>query len=182
MAWIGVVAGLVSLVAFTCSSWVSDWLVVNEPLEHAAAIVVLDGGSPEREREAARLYASGWAPRVVLVPGLPHADTMPEWSGRFRLLEHFGVPSDAIVVADGQARRTLDELRLAEATIGPNAESVILVTSSLHTRRAATIWALVSARRGIVRAAVSSAADREQAAAHELLGLVALVGQAPGLL
>jgi len=40
----------------------------------------------------------------------------------------------------------------------------------------------VSARRGIVRAAVSSAADREQAAAHELLGLVALVGQAPGLL
>jgi uncharacterized SAM-binding protein YcdF (DUF218 family) len=168
----------------------TNWLVVEQPLERATAIVALDGGSPEREREAAALYTAGWAPKVVVVPGQSHADARDptdEWASRYRLLESLGVPSDAIVVADGHARRTLDELRLAQNVV-PNDGPVILVTSSLHTRRVATIWSTVTrgAQRGIVRGVapteVASRAKVVTAAAHELTGLMALVGQAHGLL
>ena len=168
-----------------------EFLVVNDGLEPAAAMVILDGGSPERETEAAALYRAGWAPRLVLVPGAPHADAAsgePEWAPRYALLRRLGVPPTAITIADGQASRTLDELEHAYASINPTAGPVILVTSKSHARRVSVIWQVVSggASRGIVRVPAEDHFDAAtwwqdprsaQSALHELVGLVALPGQ-----
>src|SRR5689334_4101259 len=43
-------------------------LILNDPLAPAVSIVVLAGGVPRREQEAAALYRDGVAPRIVLVP------------------------------------------------------------------------------------------------------------------
>jgi hypothetical protein len=45
------------------------FLIVEEPLQPAAAIVVLGGQTPFREMEAARLFAQGWAPKLIVIPG-----------------------------------------------------------------------------------------------------------------
>jgi len=45
---------------------VGAYLVVEDVLEPASAIVVLGGRAPLRTLEAARLYKDGWAPRIVL--------------------------------------------------------------------------------------------------------------------
>ena len=48
------------------------FLIVEDPLEHAAAIVPLGGQTPFREMEAAKLYGAGLAPQVVaLIQPLP---------------------------------------------------------------------------------------------------------------
>ena len=53
---------------------VASFLIIEDSLEPAAAIVPLGGHIPFREIEAARLYRAGWAPRVVLVRGARRED------------------------------------------------------------------------------------------------------------
>jgi hypothetical protein len=43
---------------------VGRWLVVEDPLDKAQAIVVLSGRIPMRAKEAARLYNAGYAAQV----------------------------------------------------------------------------------------------------------------------
>jgi len=45
---------------------VGRWLVVEDPLAKAKAIVLLSGGMPLRAIEAAKLYREGYAPEVWL--------------------------------------------------------------------------------------------------------------------
>ncbi len=45
---------------------VGRWLVVEDPLDKADAIVILSGRIPVRAKEAARLYNAGYAPQVWL--------------------------------------------------------------------------------------------------------------------
>ena len=55
---------------------VGRWLIVEDPLDKAQAIVVLSGGMPIRALEAARLYNAGLGPQIWLTrgvePGLPN--------------------------------------------------------------------------------------------------------------
>ncbi len=56
---------------------VAQALIVDEPLQKADAIVVLGGGTGDREATGARLFAEGYAPLMmttggeILLPGLP---------------------------------------------------------------------------------------------------------------
>jgi len=43
---------------------VGRWLVVEDPLDKAQAIVVLSGRIPMRAKEAARLYKAAYAPQI----------------------------------------------------------------------------------------------------------------------
>ena len=56
---------------------VGSWLVVEDPLARAAAIVVMGGHVPFRAMEAAALYNASWAPEVWLT----RAASGPEESG-----------------------------------------------------------------------------------------------------
>jgi uncharacterized SAM-binding protein YcdF (DUF218 family) len=127
------------------------WLIVSEPLAPADAIVVVAGGTPGREREAAELFKRGLAPRVIVSrPSMTgghvalmrfgiRAHTFQEEA---RLaLEKFGVPSEAIVSLTELVPITEAEMRVVHQTAAAAGyRRVILVTSPDHTRRVRMIW------------------------------------------
>jgi hypothetical protein len=142
------------------------WLVVEDPLEKAQAIVVLSGRMPLRAMEAAKLFRNGYAPKVWLTHptepgaaleamGIPYVG---EDSYNSRILIHQGVPADAIRVLQPSILNTADELAAVSAALGDVRESsVIIVTSKVHTRRVRILWHRIAAGRG--RALVRAASD-----------------------
>src|SRR5271168_1848551 len=110
---IGIV--LLSVVVFLLS--LGRWLVVEDPLEKAQAIVVLSGRMPMRAMEAARLYRQGYAPKVWLTHSTEPRATLEamqiayvgEDFYNFRVLVHEGVPADAIRILEPPIINTADE-------------------------------------------------------------------------
>jgi len=124
--------------------------------------VVLAGGLPFRELEAADLYRAGLAPRIILVPERQNYEPVLQARGlpttsdrRRRLLVRLGVPPEAIVVLQEEAVATVDELQIAARALGQTDAPVILVTSKYHSRRVSLTWAYVTGGqpRGLVRSA-----------------------------
>jgi uncharacterized SAM-binding protein YcdF (DUF218 family) len=157
-------AGLVLFCAVVFFLGVGRWLVVEDPLEKAQAIVVLSGGMPLRALEAARLYREGYAPKVWLTHSTEPGATLEamqipyvgEDSYDSRVLMHHGVSADAIRKLEPPIINTADELAAVSAALEQEKGStVIIVTSKVHTRRVRILWHRLAASRGnaIVRAA-----------------------------
>src|SRR6266849_10664131 len=159
---VAIIAGLAIFALIICLG-VGHWLIVEDPLEKAQAIVVLSGRMPMRAQEAARLYNAGWAPQVWLTRGVEPAASLQEMHIAYigedffnsRVLMHEGVPSNAILVLEPAINNTAYELRVITSQLDRlNAETVIIVTTKANTRRVRTLWRDLSAgRRAIVRAA-----------------------------
>jgi uncharacterized SAM-binding protein YcdF (DUF218 family) len=143
---------------------VGRWLVVEDPLDNARAIVVLSGGMPIRAREAAKLYNAGYAPQVWLTRSVEPAASLQEMHIAYigedyfnsLVLTYEGVPSNAIHILEPRIDNTADEVRTIAAELErQNGTTVIIVTTKAHTRRVRTLWRELSAGRGraIVRAA-----------------------------
>jgi uncharacterized SAM-binding protein YcdF (DUF218 family) len=170
------------------------WLVVNDPIDKASAIVVLVGAMPFRAMEAATLYRQGWAPAVWVT----QEDRSPRDAALVRLgirpphdheysqdiLVRLGVPPSAVRVLDPPIRNTMQEVDLlARELRSAGGQRAILVTSKAHTRRVrATWWARVgNSPAAIVHAATEDKYDPERwwrrtadvfAVSREALGLV----------
>jgi uncharacterized SAM-binding protein YcdF (DUF218 family) len=172
---------------------IASFLIVEDSLEPAAAIIVMNGGMPDREIEAARIYSAGWAPVVVVVKGahMAHSKQLQDlglpieeaWKVSREVLIRQGVPPSAILILKDEPAGTLGELQTVVAALRPKDEPAILVTSTFHTRRTRLSWDYVSQgrSRGIVRAAGRDAFDPTQwwhkqpvvlAAAREYLGIL----------
>lgn len=149
---------------------VGHWLVREDPLEKASAIVILSGGMPERALQAADIYRAGYAPEVWLTqPEQPKAemqslgipfDGEEEYSRR--VLMHKGVPENAIRVLSPTVVNTADEVQAIANAMSPKpGATVIVVTTKAHTRRVHALWNKLSAGRGriIVRVAASDSFD-----------------------
>lgn len=128
---------------------VGRWLVVEDPLVHADAIVILSGRLPERALEAARVYQAGYADQVWISPPVSPVDELKAMHISFlgedfyneKVLIVRGVPPDAIRILDrpdenteAEVRQIVEDLRMLKF------HSVIIVTSKPHTRRVRTIW------------------------------------------
>jgi len=128
---------------------IGRWLVVQDPLIHADAIVILSGNLPDRALEAARLYSAGYASQVWISRPLSPAEELKSMK-IFYLGEDFynekillaqGVPVDAIRILERPSVNTLMEVReIGEFLRQNNLSSVIIVTSKPHTRRVRAIW------------------------------------------
>ena len=128
---------------------IGQWLVVQDPLVHADAIVVLSGRLPERALEAARLYHAGYAEQVWISQPVSPAEELKTMK-IFYLGEDFynekvllaqGVPVDAIHILDEPSANTEQEVReIFQILRQNNFHNVIVVTSKPHTRRVRTIW------------------------------------------
>ena len=138
-------AALGTLVFFTIGSW----LVVQDPLAHADAIVVLSGRLPERALEAARLYHAGYAEQVWVSQPVSPAEELKTMHIFFlgedfyneKVLMAQGVPADSIRVLSHATSNTEEEVHeISETLHQDNFHHVILVTSKPHTRRVRTIW------------------------------------------
>lgn len=147
----GLILGL-ALTAALHPAWlplVAHILIVDDPPQEADAIVVLGGGTGDREVTAARLYADGYAPIVITtgstipLPGMATA-TWADLSAR-ELVRH-GVPDSSILrVAEGLS--TCGDARSASAALPSGANRVIIVTDPFHTRRAE--WLFVRGAPGL---------------------------------
>jgi uncharacterized SAM-binding protein YcdF (DUF218 family) len=128
---------------------VGRWLVVEDPVGKARAIVVLSGRMPVRALEAAKLYRQGYAPEVWLTHTSEPGESLKAMGISFegeevystRVLIHEGVPAGAIHVLETPIVNTADEVRVISSALErENNRSVILVTSKPHTRRVRLLW------------------------------------------
>jgi uncharacterized SAM-binding protein YcdF (DUF218 family) len=149
-----VILGLLAGATFWAFRRVGRWLVIEDPLQPAQAIVVLSGLIPYRAMEAAALFKQGWAPEVWLFKDDPRGihDALarlgirhiPEEEYNQQVLEKLGVPATAIHVIDEPSTNTANEFEiLRQELLRRGGERVILVTSPVHTRRSRTIWRLI---------------------------------------
>lgn len=153
---------------------VGRWLVCENPLARADAIVVLSGGMPYRAEEAADVYRRAYAPEVWV--------TGEEGSDR-QVLIHNGVPAGAVRILPGGVVNTEQEVREITREMRDSGKSaVIIVTSPQHTRRVRTLWRGLAYpnERAIVHATPQYPFDRDHwwrntgdaySVEHELLGL-----------
>ena len=153
---------------------IASFLIVEDTLQPAAAIVALGGQTPFREMEAARFYRAGLAPRVIIVRDAADDETRAlkdlgirvgqAWELSRRVLIQQGVPAWAILVPKGESGGTLEELQAAYGALRSKDAPVILVTSKFHTRRTGLTWRYVTQgrSRGIVRAASLDPFDPNQ--------------------
>ena len=132
--------------------WLGAQLVRSDQLVRADAIVVLAGGTPQREIEAADLYTAGWAPKVLMTKddetpaydvlrkrGI-HLETQNQL--KKRILLSLGVPESAVTILDDRiANSTITETELVRSWLVSNpAKRLIIVTSPYHTARARLIF------------------------------------------
>ena len=120
--------------------------MVEAPLEHADAIVVLSGSGvfKERTQKAAELYRRGIAPKIILT----NDNRQGGWSSAQQRNPYFyersrdellkaGVGKDAIEVLFQPVSSTLDEAVLLDNYCKQHSiRSIIVVTSAYHSRRA----------------------------------------------
>jgi uncharacterized SAM-binding protein YcdF (DUF218 family) len=128
------------LMRYAADSW-----VVDDPAEHADAIVLLgdDNFYADRATRAAELIRRGAAP-VVVASGR----RLRPSAGVAELQEHDllerGVPQEKILRFAHDADGTLDEARaLSRFSAEHHFRSVIIVTSNYHTRRVRYIFGKV---------------------------------------
>lgn len=122
-------------------------LVRQDPLAKADLVFVLAGTRVERWLEAVDLYKEGWAPRIVLSPGLTDPveahlrDRGVSYPREGDLARDaaiaLGVPASAVSVLPGTVDNTAAEAAaLKRSLAGTDARRVIVVTSGYHCRRA----------------------------------------------
>lgn len=153
----------------------------------AEAIVVLGAGAYEpcgcnlaalrRTELAVKLFESGRAPLVIFTGG-PNPDTKGEAVSHYMatLARRLGVPGEAILEED-KARTTAENaLYTSEILRSRSLRSIVLVTDSLHMRRAEEsfrVFGLTIGRASVPQACVSSSnVDMLRYAFHEYAGWI----------
>jgi uncharacterized SAM-binding protein YcdF (DUF218 family) len=144
--------GVLALLVAGCVAallYVGRWLVVEDPLGQAHAIVVLSGHLPDRAIEASRIYQGNYAAQVwVSQPVSPapqleamHIAFIGEDFYNQKVLMARGVPADAIrILMDPSANTEQEVDEIARDCRRDDAHVVIIVTSKPHTRRVRLIW------------------------------------------
>jgi uncharacterized SAM-binding protein YcdF (DUF218 family) len=192
LAFLGALTLLAACSAFFFFLGIGYWLVKEDPLDKAAAIVVLSGHTPVRALEAASLFRQGYAKEIWLTHPGARADALREFGLRYpteddcnyQILRRAGVPAKAIHILDSPIVNTADELDVIATALQDIAgHTAIVVTDKPHTRRVRTLWNEFDAVRGkiIVHAVTDDPYDparwwktagSTQQVMHEVLGMV----------
>ena len=171
---------------------VGRWLVREDPLMHADALVVLSGGLPYRAESAAHYFESGYASEVWLTRPEGPSDQLRELGIQYvgeedysrQILIHLHVPEtsvrilpNTIIDTEQEVEDIVGELRKEGKT------SVIIVTSPEHTRRVRALWKNLAGEHltAVVRAAPEDPFDADHwwrntrdalSVVREILGLM----------
>ncbi len=127
------------------------WLVKEDKLTHADAIVMLMGSISDCIREVSYLNNKRLASKVIIVK-----ESMKAYKALYPKnveikdntdqvvfnLINLGIPSDSIIVIPGEATSTQMEARIVRTYLQKNfnIDTILLVSSSYHTRRASMIF------------------------------------------
>lgn len=140
------VAALFLLISAIALPRLGAWLVVEDPLQKADAIIVLGGTLYERPLEAVELLEEGWADRVFLfqqVVDWGEASLIErkfpytrEVDLQIDVMHRLGVDKSRIAVLE-QANSTADEADYVfQLATREKFQRLIVITSKQHTRRA----------------------------------------------
>ena len=136
---------LILLAAAACP-YAGRYLIVDDAVQPADAILVLAGSRADRWLEAVDLYKEQMAPHVLLSPGIvePAEVKVREMGVRFPAqvelvrdaMVQLGVPASAITVLPRAVDNTADEAAVTRPILLERGWSrLIVVTSKYHTRR-----------------------------------------------
>jgi uncharacterized SAM-binding protein YcdF (DUF218 family) len=191
-----IISALIFLVvlAATVFAWrgVGRWLVREDPLTHADALVVLSGGLPYRAEAAAHYFESGYADEVWLTRPEGPSDQLKELGIQYvgeedynrQILNHLHVPESDVRILPDTIMDTEQEVEGITRELRKAGKSrVIIVTSPEHTRRVRALWRHLAGEdlRAIVRAAPEDPFDADHwwrntrdalSVVRELLGLM----------
>jgi uncharacterized SAM-binding protein YcdF (DUF218 family) len=168
------------------------WLIRQDPLAPADAVVVLSGSLPFRAEGAADIYRQHYAPEVWVTRPASAARELAAMGIHFiddeeynrEVLIHEGVPPSAIRILPEEIVDTEQELEeVSLAMLDGHKTVVIIVTSPEHTRRVRALWNRLARpdQKSIVRAAAEDPFDGNHwwrntrdayAVVRELLGLL----------
>lgn len=136
--------------------FLADVLVIERPLAHADAIVILSGAADyaQRAQGGAQAFRDGLAPRVLITDDGERGGWDDREKGNPFFVERMeaalraqDVPADAIERLPGKVHGTDEEAELAilaAATRGYR--SILIVTSDYHSRRALWTFDRVAAK------------------------------------
>ena len=140
---------LVCILIWPFAAWAGARLLITDaPLAKADAIVVLGGSANYKERthEAARLLLDGHSPRILIT----NDDRRGPWSSAeqrnlffheraFEELKNAGVPAERVELLPQPVSGTHEEAELVRQYARDHRfQSVLIVTSAYHSRRA--LW------------------------------------------
>ncbi|MBK8227025.1 MAG: YdcF family protein [Flavobacteriales bacterium] len=139
-----------------------NWLIEEDPLAQADAIVVLGGAPIERAPVGSQLLRAGWAPRLLFTGGI--TDERLQLYGIARTEAALGLDAALLDSAQrGQAvllevgTSTQEEaIAVRDFAVENSLRKVIVVTTEFHTRRAGKVFRKALAPAGVevlVRAA-----------------------------
>ena len=137
-----------------------SFLVKADPPQKSDAIVVLMGSTPDNVLHTVDLYKRGVAPKVIIgrtsmdhwkevmergVHPLVGADQFKE------IAVGLGIPYEDILILPGSNNSTLDEAQLIREyiEINPEADTITVVCSKAHSRRAGMIFNKVFKSHGL---------------------------------
>jgi uncharacterized SAM-binding protein YcdF (DUF218 family) len=125
------------------------WLIREDPLQTADAIVVLSGSMPARAEEAAKIFRSGYAPEVWVSQPASVSGELQEMGIHYvgeadynrQVLIQEGVPTEDVRILPDPISDTEEEVEeIGREMRREGRRSVIIVTSREHTRRVHTLW------------------------------------------
>jgi uncharacterized SAM-binding protein YcdF (DUF218 family) len=183
---------LLVVLGFFAGRNAGHWLIREDALQPADAIVVLSGGLPYRALGAADIYKSGYAPEVwVSYPVGPQQELaklriqfVGEEEYNREILVREGVPGNSVKIFSSQLINTEEEVEeIAREMKAQGKRTVIIVTSPEHTRRVRALWNALAGRelKAIVRGAPTDPFDADHwwrntpdslAVTREALGLI----------
>jgi uncharacterized SAM-binding protein YcdF (DUF218 family) len=139
------------LARFLVVPYMGSWLVKDDALEPADAMVMLMGSVSDRVQEVFHVYEAGYA-QLVILPEPGRRDTELQRKKGIRIpinvdiahdvLLELGVRHEHIIVLPWGTSSTKDEAIAVRTYLenNSNIRSIILVTSASHSRRAFMIF------------------------------------------
>jgi uncharacterized SAM-binding protein YcdF (DUF218 family) len=123
-----------------------NFLVVDKPLAHADALVVMAGSYSERLPASAKLYMEGKAPKILLTnDGIFSSWSEEKQRNLYQVewaeddLVHLQVPANAILKLTYTDSGSIhDALNARTAILAEGMKKIMIVTSDYHARR--TLW------------------------------------------
>ncbi|GIV34915.1 MAG: hypothetical protein KatS3mg031_2450 [Chitinophagales bacterium] len=148
-----------------------NYLICEDPLEHAPALFILSGDPWDRGNEAIRLYKSGYAEKIICtgenvptlfkIAGIDYAESELTW---MHLLASGVAAEDAELLCLGTSTREEAE-HILHYCREHNVKKAIIVSSLFHTRRMRNTFRKVFQNTGIhliIRGAPSSVYDENR--------------------
>lgn len=131
---IAIVVGVALLLGSFVYS-ISRYLPLADPLKKADAIVAISGGDTDgRAAHAIKLYKEGWAPEIIFSGAAKDPSSPSNAKVMKSKAIKADVPAEDIVVEE-TSENTAQNAQKSRAFVG-SAQSIILVTSDYHQRRA----------------------------------------------